>query len=135
MKLFLGRLAVLSVNAGFALLILLASVAGLLHYGVSADPLTLTVASWLVTALQALYALSGLTMLLGIGLGHGDLEAFGIVVLIAGLLIRAVVIVDALGFTPVVTLAVAFNLIFAGCYVVRLRSLLRAETLLRVKPQ
>lgn len=135
MKLFLARLAAVPIESAFAALILLASVAGLAHYGVMQDPLTVTFPGWLVTALLVLYGISGGCVLLGLGSGHGEVEAFGCALLIAGLVVRGFAIFDRVGLIPEVAVSLAFNAIFAVGYAVRLRAILRGEKLIRVKPE
>lgn len=116
-----------------AFLALSAGLIGLLHLSTSTDILTSLLPTWLVSGLNASYALSGLAMLVGLGLGRRDLEGGGIALLMSAVLVRGLAVVLVAGVTLQVSALLLFYLGFLVACGARLQSLVKNEVVLKVR--
>jgi uncharacterized membrane protein YuzA (DUF378 family) len=130
-KASLGRIATLPFEAFVAVLALQAGLMGLFLIGSTANVLDAVLGAPLAHVFQAGYAVSGLLMLVGIGLGRADIEGFGLMLLSTSVVIRTIALAYLLGATADVAPAIltaSFTVLFSA---LRLRHLLRHETIIR----
>jgi len=131
---FLARQAVLPFESLIAFLVVVSGSLALLHVGgLGADALSLRLPALLNTAVQALYVVSGLAVWLGLGLVRRDIEAFGLVTLSAGVLIRSIGLFAFVGIEPVVLTAYLFNAAIILTCAVRFLVLVKGQTVVLVK--
>jgi len=131
MRAFLGRIATLPFESFIAVLALQSGLVGLFRIGSSATVLDAVLGVSLAHVFQVGYAVSGLLMLVGVGLGRADSEGFGLMLLSTSVVIRTIALVYLLGITEDVApalLTASFTVLFSG---LRLRSLLHHEVIIR----
>lgn len=114
------------------LLLFFGGLIGLTHAGLSTDALSLLVPGWLVTALSAAYALSGLLLLVGIGRENGKWEAAGCILAISGLGTRCLSLLVVLDLGPAVALNLLLYLALMGAFIERVLQVIRGERIIRV---
>jgi hypothetical protein len=127
-RLFFGRQTVVPFEC---LIGALAFVSGLFHlFGIGSvgqDPLTLLLPDWLAFSTDVSYAIAGLAILFGVGLSRGDIEAFGIILVATGIVVRSIALIDLAGFTESVRVAVLFNVMILFTCCVRVWMIVRGQ--------
>jgi hypothetical protein len=129
----LARLSVVPFESAIAVLVMYSGAVGLLRFGANSDPLTLQLPALLLTWTLGLYLVAGFALFLGVGLPHRGLEAFGLVVVGASLLIRTAALVTLVGLTAPVFNAIVTNAVFLLACLVRNRGLQRGDVILRIE--
>lgn len=131
MRAFFGRWSVLPFEMLIAGLVVVSGGLALLHVGgLGKDALSVQLPSWLNIATNAVYVLSGLSMLAGVGLGRGDVEAFGLAGIAAGVVARSVALLWFIWVPAMVGVPLIFNGMVVVACAVRLASLIHRKTLL-----
>jgi hypothetical protein len=129
---FLARLAIVPFEEMIAEFVLLSGILGALGI-VPPGPLDVAVGNW-AHVFYGLYALSGLAMLVGIGLERANIEGAGVALLMSNALVRMVASVALFGFTTSSWVSIVFYLVIARACSRRLVTLVRGETVLKVGP-
>jgi hypothetical protein len=118
----------------FGCLAVFGGVIGLLHVGTSTDALDGVLGDPLVTTFQIVYILAGIFMLAGIGRGQAWLEAPGLILLVASVVVRALAVLILYGFDRNVIGLLALYVLVVYFSAVRLRSLYRGDVIVRNQP-
>lgn len=130
------RLAVLPFDTTLAGLVLVSGLLALRHFGgLGLDPLSAQLPGWLEMVCNLLYALAGTAWLAGLGSGRGDLEAFGLTGVAAGITMRAVALVWFVGWSSAIFVVLVFDVMVLGACMVRLKHLIQGRVLLLGGPQ
>lgn len=114
---FLRKLMVLPFEVLIAGFVVVSGALALLHIGgIGQDALSVQLPSWLAHTTNALYVLSGLAIVSGIGFARGDYEAAGLVGIASGAVIRGLALVWFVGWiAPIVVTLVFDAMIVAAC--------------------
>lgn len=108
----------------------------LLHYGgIGADVLTRALPAWLTTTSSALYLLSGASLIGGLFTGHRNVEAFGLIVIVASVIVRSIALFAVLGLSSLVITSYIFNAIVVWACAERLVTIIRGVVILRSEVQ
>jgi hypothetical protein len=128
----LRRLATFPFEGLIAGLVIISGSAGLFGIG-DVSVLDALLPRWLFVMISVLYVLSGLLMVAGLGLARGNLEAGGLIALVASTIIRFIGIGSAVGYTDErVILLLTLYVLVAASSTVRLRTILHGEKIVRV---
>jgi hypothetical protein len=107
-----------------------AAIASIAHFGVIVSPLTKLLGPTVATIFNLVYLLAGLAMYLGIGFRRGNIEAAGLILLMASLAIRTIATGWLLGTSPMVINGYVLNAAFFFSCAIRLRTIHKAQQLL-----
>lgn len=103
----------------------------LLHYGgIGADVLSMALPGWLTTTSSALYLLAGAALIAGLVTGRRNVEAFGLVVIVASVVVRSIALFAVLGLSSLVVTSYIFNTVVVWACIERLLIILRGAVIL-----
>lgn len=80
--------------------------------------------------LNMFYILSGLCIFIGLGIRKGNIEAFGLVLLVSVLITKIFITTLLIGVSPVIINAIISNIAFSLAGIIRLQTILRNNKLL-----
>lgn len=126
-KSFFIRQATSPFETMIAFFFMYAAIVGLLSFGVTATPLSKVLGPILSKALYAIYFVAGSTVYFGVGLGRGNMEGLGLILLITCLTIVIVAMGWLLGFHTTTINGYVLNSAFIFSCMIRLCSLLKAQ--------
>lgn len=115
-----------------ALLVFLGGIYGVLGIGLQADVLAEFVPKYALKMISALYALSGLALIVGMGWHKGNIEAFGCLGIFGGILARAVATFAAFGMTVASFATLVVYIAIAASAIERYRQIQRDEQIVMV---
>lgn len=124
---FFIRQATSPFETTLAFFFMYAAIAGIFSFGVTVTPLSKVLGPALSKVLYAIYFMSGFAMYFGIGLGRGDLESFGLILLVTCLTIIVIVSGWLFGLHPATINGYIFNSAFIFCCIIRLCSILKIQ--------
>lgn len=107
-----------------------AAVATMLNFGIVASPLTNLLGAKIAVLTNVAYLLAGLAMYFGIGLRKGNVEAFGLILVMTSLSVRAVATAWLLGTNPMIINSYVSTAVFLLACMVRLRMIFKSQQVL-----
>ena len=129
-KTFFLRQAIVPFETTLAFFFMYAAVASMVGFGTVASPLSRALGTTMATLFNVVYLVAGLGMFVGIGTRRGDLEAFGLILVITSLAVRTV----ATGWLIVINPQIVYSYVSSGVFifacVIRMTTILKAQKML-----
>ena len=129
-KKFFLRQAAVPFETTLAFFFMYAAVASMVGFGVVASPLSRTLGLVIAMIFNIAYLIAGLGMFVGIGTRRGDLEAFGLILIITSLAVRMVATGWLVGINPQIINGYVSSGVFIFACVMRMRLILKAQQML-----
>lgn len=124
---FESAIAVLSIWAGFS---------GFFEVSISSQAFNALLSHLSAMMFHLVYVVSGMAIFFGIGWNYRNLEAFGLVLLLMSLLVRAIAAISLLGYThPVAISPIIQVLTFGPACVIRFYSLWIGDVIIAAKSE
>lgn len=118
--------------AALAVLLVTSMIVTLTGISLTADVLKHLVPDWLLVLLAISYGIGGILLMIGMMYDRGDVEGSGCVLIVSGLIIRAIALVVVLGPSPASVSTVLFYVVFAGACIIRFRQITNGDKIIRL---
>lgn len=130
---FQERQNVVPFEAAFALFSVYSSLISILNFGVIPNIFNTILGKIFTTTSSTLFFIAGTCIYFGVGFARRDIEAFGILVIVACLITRMFLIGFIIGIDPIVFNNYVFNIIFIVACIIRLNTLLKKYVIIRLE--
>lgn len=127
LKEFLKQQSIVPFETTLAFFFIYAAIASLAGFGVTATPLSKVLGYWITMVFNVVYLFAGLGMYFGIGLRWGNIEAFGLILLITSIVVRLIAATWILGINPMVINGYILNAAFIFSCLIRLWTIRHAQ--------
>lgn len=124
-RVFFGRLVVLPFELAIAVLMIYNGVAAFFGATIFTILLNDILSVAMVSAINTMYIVSGLTLILGIGWRYRNIEAFGLIFLAGVFTVRTVAVWLTVGWMPVTSTLLVQSVIFSWAGLMRLAILMK----------
>lgn len=126
-KAFFRRQGVVPFETTIAFFFMYAAIAAMVGFGVVASPLTRTLGAKWAMVFNVAYFIAGLSMFVGIGIRHGNIEAAGLILVIASLAVRTVATGWLVGINPLIINSYVSSGVFIFACVIRIIAIIKAQ--------
>lgn len=123
-KTFFVRQSVYPFEVMWAFVCMFLGLVAVLNYGVTTPPLNTALGATTAMIFNVIFFVAGAGMFFGIGFGKGNIEAFGLILLITSLLVRTIASGWFFGIDPMAVNGYILNLGFVVACAVRLKTIL-----------
>lgn len=130
---FQERQNIVPFEAAFALFSIYSSLISILNFGVIPNALNNILGKVFTTIFSILFFVAGICIYFGVGFARRDVEAFGILVIVACLITRMFLIGFIIGIDPIVFNNYIFNIIFIIACIIRLNTVLKKYVIIRLE--